>query len=81
MKGKILSIITAVLFGATMVATPIVMAAGRIRLSGVLDARAVRHRDGARCRPEKIKSDRVPILHEPTVYIVTCTARAVHRTC
>jgi hypothetical protein len=28
MKGKILSIITAVLFGATMVATPIVMAAG-----------------------------------------------------
>jgi mannitol-specific phosphotransferase system IIBC component len=28
MKGKILAIITAVLFGATMVATPIIMAAG-----------------------------------------------------
>ena len=28
MKGKILSIITAVLFGATMVASPIVFAAG-----------------------------------------------------
>ena len=28
MKGKILSIITALLFGATMVASPIVMAAG-----------------------------------------------------
>ncbi len=28
MKGKVLSIITALLFGATMVAAPIVMAAG-----------------------------------------------------
>jgi hypothetical protein len=28
MKGKILAIITAILFGATMVATPIIMAAG-----------------------------------------------------
>jgi len=28
MKGKVLSIITAVLFGATMLAAPIVMAAG-----------------------------------------------------
>ena len=28
MKGKVLAIITAILFGATMVATPIVMAAG-----------------------------------------------------
>ncbi|HYA41300.1 MAG TPA: hypothetical protein VEF34_08355 [Syntrophobacteraceae bacterium] len=28
MKGKVLAIITAILFGATMVATPILMAAG-----------------------------------------------------
>jgi BRCT domain type II-containing protein len=28
MKGKLLAMITAILFGATMVATPIVMAAG-----------------------------------------------------
>jgi predicted dienelactone hydrolase len=28
MKGKVLSLITAILFGATMVATPIVIAAG-----------------------------------------------------
>jgi mannitol-specific phosphotransferase system IIBC component len=40
MKGKVLSIITAVLFGATMVAAPIVMAAGMDSSAGMEEQKA-----------------------------------------
>ena len=40
MKGKVLSIITAVLFGATMVAAPVIMAAGMDSLAGMEEQQA-----------------------------------------
>jgi len=40
MKGKVLSIITAVLFGATMVAAPVVMAAGMDSSAGMEEQQA-----------------------------------------
>ncbi|MGO8944701.1 MAG: hypothetical protein ACLQJ7_13630 [Syntrophobacteraceae bacterium] len=51
MKGKVLSIITAILFGATMVASPIVFAAG----DDTMGAAGTEEKAPAKKKPAKTK--------------------------
>ncbi|SPJ16402.1 conserved exported hypothetical protein [Syntrophobacter sp. SbD2] len=52
MKGKVLSIITAILFGATMVASPIVIAAGT---DDTMGAAGTEEKAPAQKKPAKTK--------------------------
>ena len=56
MKGKVLSIITAFLFGATMVAAPIVMAAG----TDTTGAAGMEEQAPAKKKPAKKKASKKP---------------------